>query len=228
VPWLAGWDDAGLDPELRKSFEVSLHAGTAAALLIVLGRDARRLGWRELLLIGVAAAPPAIAGYLFERPVERYLGTPRAIAAGLLAGSVALALADRAPQRRDFADMDTRDALWLGLSQAAALIPGVSRSGAVLAAARRLGFSRADAHRVSRRVGLPVIGGATVLKGVRLVQRRLDDGARRHLAVGGGAAFVSTLGASRLVPWIEGDRALWPYAAYRTGLAAAILWRLRP
>jgi undecaprenyl-diphosphatase len=106
-------------------------------------------------------------------------------------------------------------------------MPGVSRSGAVLAAARRLGFSRADAHRLSRHIGLPVIGGATLLKTVRLAQRRVDDGVRRCLAVGGVAAFISALGASRLLPRIERDRPLWPYAAYRTGLAASILWRLR-
>ncbi len=193
----------------------------------MLGRNARRLGWPELWLIGVATAPPATAGYLFERPVERYLGTPRAIAAGLLAGSLALGLADRAPQRRGFADAGAGDALWLGLAQVAALMPGVSRSGAVLAAARWLGFSRAEAHRLSRHIGLPVIAGAAVLKTVRLAQRTVDDGARRWLAVGGIAAFISALGASRLIPRIEHDRPLWPYAAYRTGLAAAILWRLR-
>jgi undecaprenyl-diphosphatase len=196
-------------------------------MMITLGREARQLETREAWLIALSTAPPAVAGYLLEHPVERHLGTPLAIAAGLLAGSLALALADRTPQRRSFVEMDARDALWLGLAQAAALIPGVSRSGAVLSAARRLGFSRAAAHRASRHVGVPVISAATALKTIRLTQRRVDDGARAHLALGAGAAFVSTLGASRLVPWIERDRPLWPYAAYRTGLAAVILRRLR-
>ncbi len=94
------------------------------------------------------------------------------MAAGLVAGSVALVASDRAPQRRDASGATLRDALWIGLAQATALIPGVSRSGATRSAARTLGFTREAAAELSTEVALPILVGATVLKGVRLAQRR--------------------------------------------------------
>ena len=93
-----------LDDELRKSFEVALHAGTAAALLITLrdevGEAVRGLNARRLALIALSFAPPAVVGYTLERPIERHFGTPPTIAAALLAGAIVMALADRAPQDR--------------------------------------------------------------------------------------------------------------------------------
>ena len=163
---------------------------------------------------------------MLERPVELHLGAPAAMAGGLLAGAVAIAVADRAAGERRYGDARAADLLWLGLAEAVALIPGVSRSGATLAAARSRGFSRTAAHRLSRHAGLPVIAGATLLKAVRLAERGVDRETRQRLAAGGAAAFVSTLGAARLVPWLERDRPLWPYAAYRAGLAVIVLWRL--
>ena len=97
VPWLAGWDYARLDDDLRKSFEVALHTGTAAALLISLRGEVedavRGLSPRRVLLIGLSFAPPAVVGYRYERPIERHLGTPPTVAVGLSAGAVAMALA---------------------------------------------------------------------------------------------------------------------------------------
>lgn len=87
VPWLSGWRYDELDPDLRKSFEVALHAGTAAALL--LRPPGVRFGGKASFLIP-ALAPPALAGYALGAQVERRLGTPGTIAAGLLAGSVAI------------------------------------------------------------------------------------------------------------------------------------------
>ena len=143
----ARWDYVELDDELRKSFEVALHAGTAAALLITLRDEVdeavRGLEPRRLTLIALSFAPPAIVGYTLERPIERHLGTPATIAAGLIAGAVVMAWADRAPQTRGHEEAGALDALWLGVAQACALIPGVSRNGATLAAARLRGGSRA-------------------------------------------------------------------------------------
>jgi len=226
VPWLLGWEYADLDPELRKAFEVAVHAGTAAALLIALrdevGEAVAGLDRRRLVLLAGSFLPPALVGLALERPIEQRLGTPRAIACGLLAGAVALAVADSVGgTARDREDAGPRDALSLGVAQALALAPGVSRNGATLAAARLRGFARSDANALSRHVALPVIGGATVLKSVRLVRRGLPPEAARGLAGGVAAAFVSTLASKRLV---RDDRALWPYAAYRAGLAA-VVWR---
>jgi undecaprenyl-diphosphatase len=230
VPWLLGWPYADLDDELRKAFEVALHAGTAAALLIglrdevaeaVRGFDRRRAA----LLLG-SFLPPAVVGYALERPIEQRLGTPPTIAVGLLLGAVAMAAADRrgATQRRR-ADAGLADALVLGLAQASALVPGASRNGMTLAAARARGFGRADANELSRHVALPIIVGATGLKGLRLGRRGLPPGVGRAFAAGVAAAFASTLASTWLIRQVERDRSLVPYAGYRALLAAVVLRR---
>lgn len=228
VPWLLGWRYRELPPDVRKSFEVALHAGTAAALLIALrGEVASALRGRGPILIALSTAPAAAAGLLLEGPVERRLGTPATIAAGLLAGSAAMAWADRSAQSRHYDDAGPRDALLIGGAQACALLPGVSRNGATLTAARRLGFARQDANRLSRHMALPVIAGATGLKLLRLRSKGLPAGAGAAFAAGGAASFASTLACTRLIGQVERDRSLLPYALYRTALAAGVLARRR-
>ena len=138
-----------------------------------------------------------------------------------------MALADRAPQRRGHDEAGLVDGLWLGVAQACSLMPGVSRNGATLAAARLRRFTRPDANRLSRHAALPVIAGATVLKGVRLYRRGIPPGTALPLGVGAAAAFVSTLGSRWLIGQVERNRSLAPYAAYRLGLAGLVVARLR-
>lgn len=230
VPWLARWEYHRLDDDLRKSFEVALHTGTAAALLISLRGEVdeavRGLSLRRVILIALSFAPPAVIGYRFERPIERHLGTPPTVAAGLLAGALAMALADRTPQERRADEAGALDALLLGVAQACSLVPGISRNGATLAAGRWRRFTRVDANRLSRHAALPIITGATILKGVRLHARGLPPGAARPFAAGAAAAFVSTLGSTRLIRALERDSSLLPYALYRIGLAGLIVRRL--
>jgi undecaprenyl-diphosphatase len=231
IPWLLGWDYGQLDDELRKAFEVALHAGTAAALLITLRGEVSDavygLNARRLMLIALSFAPPALAGYTLERPIEAHLGTPPTIAAGLIGGSLVMAWADRAPQTRRHESAGALDALCLGVAQASALVPGVSRNGATLAAARLRRFTREDANRLSRHVALPVIAGATLLKTFRLRRRGLPAGTAVPFAAGAAASFASTLGSTWLIRQVERDRSLLPYAAYRIGLAGIVLRRLR-
>ena len=111
-----------------------------------------------------------------------------------------------------------RHALALGLAQAAALAPGVSRTGATLAAARALGYSRVEASRLSFGVAGPVLAGATALKAWRgrpWTHWRVPAAGRRD-------AFVATGVALRVIG-IERRGPLWPYAAERAVLAAALL-----
>ena len=232
VPWLAGWPYQELDAELRKAFEVALHAGTAAALLVGLRDEvaeaARSLDRRRAQLVVLSFLPPAIVGYVLERPIEQRLGTPGTVAAGLVAGSLAMAAADtasRATRRRD--EAGAADALCLGLAQACALVPGVSRNGATLAAARARGFAREDASVLSRHCALPIILGATLLKGTRLARRGLPAGTARAFAAGTAASFASTLASVRIIRQVERDRSLLPYAVYRVGLAGLVCSRLR-
>lgn len=231
VPWLAGWDWDEVDPELRKSFEVALHTGAAAALLIgqrdLISEELGQFDGRRALLLGLSFIPAAVVGYTLERPIERRLGGPRATAYGLLAGAAAMLVADRRPQRRGRGDATPMDGLALGIAQAAALAPGVSRNGVTLAAARWRRFSRDQANLLSRTIALPIIIGATALKGARLAKRGTTPELRRSLGVGVAASFASTLASRRLIQLVERDRALWPYAAYRIGLATLVLRKLR-
>jgi len=231
VPWLAGWDWERLDPEVRKSFEVALHGGAAAALLIgqrqTILEELRLFEWRRALVLSLSFLPAAVIGYTLERPIEQRLGGPKATAIGLLAGAAAMLAADTRPQHRGRGDATPVDGLVLGVAQAAALAPGVSRNGITLAAARWRRFSRDQANLLSRTIALPIIVGATLLKGERLRRRGASPTLRRSMAIGVVASFASTLASQRLIRLVERDKALWPYAAYRAALATAVLAKLR-
>jgi undecaprenyl-diphosphatase len=231
VPWFAGWRWEGFDPASRKDFEVALHAGTAAALMIgqrrAIAAELGRLNGSRAIAVGLAAAVPAAAGFALERPIQERLGGPRAIAAGLVAGAAAMVLADGQPEDRPPQELGSADGLVMGIAQAAALFPGVSRTGATVAAARWRRLSRREAHLLSRTVAVPVIVGAAVFRGHRLRRRGLDPALRNGIVAGGLAAFVSTLISQGLLAVLDRDGSLWPYAAYRLGLVGAIAMKLR-
>jgi undecaprenyl-diphosphatase len=237
LAWSAGWPYTDLDGERRKAFEVALHAGAGLALAIdmrtELARAAGELDGRHTVALALALGPPALAGYLLQAPIERRLGGPRSIAAGLAGGAIALAIADGqagATSRGDrrCADAGVADGLALGLAQACALVPGVSRNGATLAAARARGFARTDAQRLSWLAALPVMLGASLLKGRRLAGDAGPRGIRAAALLGGAAAFVSTLASARLLRRESlAKRSLAPYALYRCLLAGLVVRRLR-
>ena len=135
-------------------------------------------------------------------------------------------IGDSRPQARGRGEATAADGLALGVAQAAALAPGVSRNGITLAAARWRRFSRDQANLISRTIALPIIVGATVLKGTRLRRRGASPALRRSMAIGVAASFASTLASQRMITVVERDRALWPYAAYRIALAAVVLAKL--
>jgi undecaprenyl-diphosphatase len=231
IPWFAGWNWQRADPEAKKSFEVALHAGAAAALLIgqrqTIAAELEAFDSRRAAVVALSFIPPAIAGYGLERQIERQLGGPGSIVAGLIGGAIAMVVADRRPQQRGPGDATAADGLALGLAQAAALMPGVSRNGATLVAARWRRFDREHANLLSRTVALPVIVGATLLKGVRLRRMGVAGELQKAMAAGVAASFVSTLASQRLIDLVERDRALWPYAAYRVALATAVTARMQ-
>jgi undecaprenyl-diphosphatase len=231
IPAMLGWPYRDLDPEIRKSVEVALHAGGAAALLIGLRKEVaeyvRSFRLHNLAALTLSFAPAAMIALRFERPIERRLSEPRPVAIALLAGSVAMAVADGRPERRRREEASLMDAVVIGAAQAFALAPGVSRNGATLTAARWRGFCRADANVISRQIALPVIVGASVLKGARLAGRDFPPGVRGGMVAGAVAAFSSTLVSMRLIAMLERSRSLLPYVAYRTALGTAALLALR-
>lgn len=222
---LAGSPYAELDAERRKSFELALHAGAGVALALDMRREvldaALLIDCRRAAVIALSQAPAGLAGLALRRPIERRLGGPRSIAAGLALGGVAMALADtRGGGARRADEARAGDGLALGLAQAAALVPGVSRHGAVLTAARARGFARADAEQLSWHAALPVMLGASALEGVRLLRLGVQRREGATLAGGALAAFASTSLSARVLR--RSARPLLPFALYRLLLAALL------
>jgi undecaprenyl-diphosphatase len=200
-----------------RATEVSLHAGSALAALAT---RPRIRPWFAALTV----APPALAALLLEDFVEE-----RSIAAGLLLGSAALCAAEATSgagalgsavaagtgRGRTAADARPADALAIGVAQAVALWPGISRSAAALIAARARGFGPQAANELSREAWLPVLLAATARVAPRLRFRHLPGAAVAALST---AAALALMGP---------PRHLRAFAAYRTGLAVWIVWQDR-
>ncbi|MEH3054581.1 MAG: hypothetical protein PGN13_11345 [Patulibacter minatonensis] len=223
----AGWPEA--DPararQLR-TLEVALHTGSLLPLgLRVLAHLRTSDAPGRLVAGGVASTAitsvvGAAAGPLIE---ERFAG-PRAVAAGLVCGSVALLAAERVPARRGIAGLTATDVVAVGLAQGAAIWPGTSRRAATLAAARARGLHSEAADALSWAAGLPTLLGATTWQGYR---DRSALGAAAGTVVAGAATSAATGLLTRALP----DRTRrWPaaaWAAWRLTLAAATLQRAR-
>jgi len=244
LPWLLGWHCAELDAERRRAFDVALHAGAAAALLVAFRAESRgepkpglvglatpRAG--SLGMLAPAIGAPVLAGFLFERFIDSRLSRPAPSAVGLAAGAAAMAWSERRWRRRGarrgrtVEQAGVTDGLLLGVAQALALAPGVSRNGATLAVARARGFDRVAGDSLSWQVGMPVIVGAGALKAGRALGAGRRIGMRSQLLVGAVSAFCSTLVSARAIDRDRRARDLAPYALYRAGLALFVLRRLR-
>lgn len=171
VPWFLGWSPSGL------AFDLALHVGTLIAVTIYFWRDllnlavegltkgmktpTGRLAWGIVL----GTVPGAIFGLLMEDVVEAVFRQSILTIALLLAVvGVILYLADRfGPKRRSLEEIRVVDVIWIGLAQALAVIPGVSRSGATITAGLALGLKRETAAKVSFLLGWPIILGGAVL-----------------------------------------------------------------
>jgi len=192
VPWLFGWTILQ-NSELNKTFDVALHVGTLIGALVYFRHDVARYlaAWiRSIRRRSIASAderlawalvvgtiPGALAGALFESVIEDKLGQPWLIAVMLIVFGVILVVVDSAaPIRRRMADLSVRDGLVMGVAQAVALQPGVSRSGVTITAGRALGLDRESAARFSFLLALPIIAGAGILKGIDVAGSGLPAG----------------------------------------------------
>lgn len=202
---------------MRKAFEVALHAGSVPALLVA----ARRGGLGELRCLGLTLLPPAVLGGLFEGAIERQLGRVEWVCAGQALAGVVLLLADLSPERRR--SPGAVDHLAIGLAQAAALAPGVSRFGAALSAARLRGLSRSASLRIAVGAAVPVTVAAAALKGTRIARGDLPAELRPALAAGAVAALLSSLAALPLVSLLDRRGVLRGLAVYRIALGVTVL-----
>ena len=175
VPWLFGWNDFAGNESLEKTFDVALHLGTLVGAVVYFRSDIRRLVRAAILdpkrkdgrlawLIALSALPAAVVGGLFADTIEENTDQIAAIAVMLIVGGLALAWADGALGKRTIDEVSRKDAIVMGLGQALALQPGVSRSGVTMTAGRFLGLGRDAAARFAFLMSLPIIAGALVFK----------------------------------------------------------------
>jgi undecaprenyl-diphosphatase len=176
IPWLLGWDDGGL------TFDVALHVGTLAAVILYFFRDwiqviGQGLGMnigrnpalsknRNLLWLLVAATiPGGVIGYLFEKQAATSLRSPYIIGASAILIGIVMWVADRNGRKaKDISHVSSTDALIIGTAQALAIVPGVSRSGITISAGLFRGFDRQTAARFSFLLLTPIIAGAAAKK----------------------------------------------------------------
>jgi len=249
VPWLCGWNPEGL------VFDVSLHVGTAIALLAYFWRDwillarevvtgiaagnlsgnaRRRLGW--YLVIGTL--PAMGVGLALENYVESRFRSPLISVFTLVAFALLLYYAERRGKRgRPLDRIRLADSLWIGASQALALIPGVSRSGITISAGLLRDFDRSSAARFSFLLSTPVIVGAGLLQVWHLVKtvRRPALATAAGLLTGPGDIKWSILAAGVASSMIVGflciryflryiqKNSLMPFVIYRILLALLVL-----
>lgn len=233
LPWLLRWEQ----PADRTTFAAGLHAGSCLGIAWVLRDDLRALRRRELLVLAAVSAPAAVAGLVAADVVEERLGRPPQLAA-LLAGAGALMwwVDARAATRPVIASdprgasdavmgVGGRGAALAAVAQVAALVPGVSRSGATLTALRAAGVDRAAAERFTLLMSLPVTAGAA-----GLTLARADRAALRSMAPGllTGAGTAAVAGAAAAAGRrARPGRPLMGAALYRLVLAAVVARRLR-
>jgi len=230
TPWVFGWPDPGL------AFDVALHVGTLVAVLWYFRAEWVRLAQsgfdllrtrradteekQRLLYIVVATIPAAIAGLLLEDYAESTFRSPTLIALTLIVMGIVLWAVDRyAPRDRPLGNMRIRDAVLIGLAQIFALVPGVSRSGSTMTAARGLRFDRQSAAVFSFLMSMPITAAAAVLKAPTLL--RAND--RMTLIVGIVAAAVSGWLAIAVLLRYVSRHSYGLFAVYRLVLGAAVL-----
>ena len=244
VPWVLGWR---LEPQAAFVFDILVQWGTLVALAAFYWRDLvamvraailgltrrrpledplARLGW----LIAAASLPAAIAGLLLKDAVERAFNSPAAVSAFLLGTAVLLFLSERlSRQTRQLSELTLIDALWVGLAQALALLPGISRSGSTIAGGLTRGLRRPEAARLSFLMFVPVMLGAGVITLKDLAGAPAPAAQLPALAVG---FLTSAVVGYLAIRWLLGylsRRSLTPFALYclAVGLGGLLLSVLR-
>jgi len=243
VPWAFGWQFFLENPDLNKTFDVALHLGTFVALLVFFWREVlqllaaffgslrrrrvrapqERLAWLLLL----STIPAGVAGLLLEDFIQEGLGDPWLIAVLLMAFGLVMLVVDRwAARRRGLDDMRWRDALIIGLAQALALAPGVSRSGITMVTARALQMEREPAVRYSFLMSIPIIGAAAGYKLIGVAFEGLPPGTALPFVVGMLTAAGSGLAAVWFLLTFVRRHSFDVFVAYRFLLGAGVLLAL--
>lgn len=212
VPWLFNWHFLLENPDLNKTFDVALHLGTFVAVVLYFWREIGRLirAWvrsisrrslgepeaRLAWLLIVSTIPAAFAGVLLEDFITNTLGKPWMIGVALIVFAGFMYLIDHvAKLDRDLEALTWLDALLIGVAQALALLPGVSRSGITMMVGLLVRLDRESAARYSFLMSIPVIGGAAAYKGLEVARDGLPSGTATPFIAGMVAAALSGIAA---------------------------------
>jgi undecaprenyl-diphosphatase len=228
VPWLFGWDDFAGNESLQKSFDVALHIGTLAGVLAYFRADLTRLvlaglrtprsrEGRLAWFLAASTVPAAITGALFSDVIEEELGQIWLVAVMLITFGLVLAWADRRQGGRTAEHVTFRDVMLMGIGQAVALQPGVSRSGVTMTAGRLAGLDRDGAARIAFLMSVPITAGAVTYKAADLF------GSGGGIPDGFAPAFAAGIVASGITGWFAvwgtlrliRTRTFAPFVAYR-------------
>jgi undecaprenyl-diphosphatase len=240
VPWLFDWDFLEQHDDFNQTFDVALHVGTLVAVVSYFWADVKRLvaAWigsvrrrrvetpeqRIAWFVAVATVPAALVGALGESFIADHLGEPWQIAIFLAVFGVLLWFADRTPVRRQMSDLGPGTAIAVGLAQSLALMPGVSRSGVTITAARFLGLDRDSAARISFLLLIPIVFGASLWEGVNdVLLGDLPPGSTGPFVVGVIASAASGLLAIWALLGYVRRHDYTIFVVYRLALAAFIL-----
>jgi undecaprenyl-diphosphatase len=212
VPWLFNWHFLLENPGLNKTFDVALHLGTFVAVVVYFWREIGRLlaAWARSMsrrsladpeaklawLLIVSTIPAAIIGVALESFIEDRLGRPWIIAVMMIVFAGVMYLIDHiARLDRDLESLSWLDAVLIGIAQAFALCPGVSRSGITMMTGLLMRLDRESAARYSFLMSIPVIGGAAAYKALEVAKDGLPAGTATPFAVGILSAAVSGFAA---------------------------------
>src|SRR5919199_547279 len=238
VPWLQDYHYLHHHPHFNKTFDVALHLGTLVGVVFyfrgeivaltrgflsaVARRRVETVAERVAVCIAIATVPAAIVGAALQDTIDTHLGDPWQIAILLAVFALALAYADRRPQRREMEGVGYRDAVIVGGAQALALMPGVSRSGVTITAARLLGLERDSAARFSFLLLAPVTAGAVVVKGLGVAKDGLPHGAAGPTLIGIATSAVTGYFAIAFMLAYVRRRSYDLFVGYRLVAAAAV------
>ncbi|MBI5075286.1 MAG: undecaprenyl-diphosphatase UppP [Nitrospirae bacterium] len=220
-PWFFNWTGE-LD---SLTFDVALHAGTLLSLVICFWKDWIELILRKqklFMLIVLASVPAGIAGVLLGDLIEHALRNPLVIAVSLVVFGAVMLLAEKMNKTRTVDSLNVKDAVMIGLAQAVALIPGVSRSGITISAGLFRGLEREASARFSFLLSTPIIAGATLLHARKLLKTGADHDMSLFL-IGFIAAAISGFAAIKFLLSFLKKHPLNLFAYYRFGLALVII-----
>lgn len=173
-PWFFNW--TGTIDTL--TFDIALHAGTLFALIGCFWKDWIAMvskNTKLLWLILLASVPAGAAGYLLNDIVASVLRSPLIIVIALVVIGMVMLISEKSVKQKKLADLSITDVLFIGLLQAVALIPGVSRSGITISAGLFRGLERDESARFSFLLATPVIAGALLLHAVDILSDAGDQ-----------------------------------------------------